>query len=81
MQALNPNKQSCIGKEADVSPPTKQTNFYQCGSEEVALTLVKKFGTKFVINRQTASGVYRHALACKSAHKSGKILENIMNIS
>ena len=52
MAALNPNKQTCIGKEADVSPQTKQTNLYRCGSEEVALTLAKKFGTKFVINRQ-----------------------------
>ena len=30
-----------------------QTNLYRCGSEEVALTLAKKFGTKFVIDRQT----------------------------
>ena len=71
MQALNPNKQTCIGKEADVRPQTKQTNIYRCGSEEVALTLAKKFGTKFVIDRrketgQIHSGVYRHALACKN---------------
>ncbi len=70
MQALNPNKQTYIGKEADVSPQTKQTNLYQCGSEEVALTLAKKFGTKFVIDRRTEgktdSGVYRHALAFKT---------------
>ena len=52
MQALNPNKQTCIGKEADVSPQTKQTNLNWCGSEEVALTLEKKFGTTFVINKQ-----------------------------
>ena len=52
MQALNPNKQTCIGKEADVSPQTKQTNLYWCGSEEVVLTLAKKFGTKFVIEGQ-----------------------------
>ena len=51
MQALNPNKQTCIGKEADVSPQTKQTNLYRCGSEEVALTLAEIFGTKFVIDR------------------------------
>ena len=71
MQALNPNKQTCIGKEADVSPQTKQTNLYWCRSEEVAFTLAKKFGTKFVIDRQktegqTDSGVHRHALACKN---------------
>ena len=66
MQALNPNKQTCIGKEADVRPQTKQTNIYRCGSEEVVLTLAKKFGTKFVIDTgQIHSGVYRHALACK----------------
>ena len=53
MQALNPNKQICIGKEADVSPHAKQTNLYRCGSEEVALTLAKKFGTKFVKDRRT----------------------------
>ena len=53
MQALNSNKQTCIGREADVSPQTKQANLYRCGSEEVALTLAKKFGTKFVIDRQT----------------------------
>ena len=53
MQALNPNKQNCIGKEADVSPQSKETNLYRCISEEVALTLAKKFGTKFVINKQT----------------------------
>ena len=51
MQALNPNKQTCIGKEADVSPQTKPTNLYRCGSEEVALTLAEIFGTKFVIDR------------------------------
>ena len=53
MLALNPNKQTYIGKEADASPQPKQTNLYRCGSEEVALTLVKKFGTKFVTDRQT----------------------------
>ena len=51
MLALNPNKQTCISKEADASPQPKQTNLYRCGSEEVALTLAKKFGTKFVIDR------------------------------
>ena len=52
--------------EVDASPQPKQTNLYQCGSEEIALTLVKKFGTKFVTDKQTDSGVYRHALACKN---------------
>ena len=63
MLALNPNKQIYIGKLADASPQPKQTNLYQCRSEEVALTLVKEFGTKFVTDKQTDSGVYRHALA------------------
>ena len=53
MQALNPNRQTYIGKEADVSPQTKQTNLYRCGSEEVALTLAKKFGTNFLKDRRT----------------------------
>ena len=52
MPALNPNKQTCSGKEADASPQPKQTNLYRCGSEEVALTLVTEFGTKFVIHTQ-----------------------------
>ena len=29
MVALNPNKQSCIGKEDDASPQPKQTNLYR----------------------------------------------------
>ncbi len=33
--------------------PALNPNLYQCGSEEVGLTLVKKFGTKFVIDKQT----------------------------
>ena len=45
MLALNPNKQIYISKLANASPQPKQTNLYRCGSEEVALTLVKKFGT------------------------------------
>ena len=53
MVALNPNEKIYIGKLADASPQPKQSNLYQCGSEEVALTLVKKFGTKFVTDRQT----------------------------
>ena len=53
MLALNPSKQTGIGDEADASPQPKQTNLYWCESEEVALTLVKKFGTKFVTDRQT----------------------------
>ena len=75
MLALNPNKQIYIGKLAHASPLPKQTNLYRCGSEEVALTLVKKFGTKFVIDKQTDiqtdSGVYRHALACKNTWIDG----------
>ena len=55
MQALNPNKQTCIGKEADVRPQPKQTSLDRCGSEEVALTLAKKFGTKFVTEGHTAA--------------------------
>ena len=53
MLALNPNKQIYIGKLADASPLPKQTNLYQCGSEEFVLTRVKKFGTTFVIDKQT----------------------------
>ena len=49
MLALNPNKQTCIVKEAEASLQPKQTNLYRCGSVEVAL---RKFGTKFVIDRQ-----------------------------
>ena len=48
MLALNSNKQTCTGKEADASPQPKQTNLCQCGKEEIALTLVNKFVTKSV---------------------------------
>ena len=53
MLALNPNKQTGIGDQADASPQHQQTNLYRSRSEEVALTLVKKFGTKFETDRQT----------------------------
>ena len=53
MLALNTNKLTFIGKKADASHQCKQTNLYQCGSEEFVLTRVKKFGTTFVIDKQT----------------------------
>ena len=83
VQALNPYKQTCIGKEADVSPQTKQTNLYQCGSEEVAL---KKFGTEFVTKFVTTriSGRYAPLIlapAQGSTHLHHVLLNNFFSLN